>query len=135
MDTAVSAEDMAQLETELTAAKAECDLNRTRLASIFWSGAMDNYTGGDVQKWAANYTAELARLRAEVERLNGCCEELHTIIDTTAIHRAPIYAKMKARAEKAEAECVKWRRLLHMSRDDREQDLEAELAAIKKVTK
>jgi DNA repair exonuclease SbcCD ATPase subunit len=56
------------LETELAAAKAECDLNRTRLASIFWSGAMDKFTGGDVQKWAADYTAELARLRAEVQR-------------------------------------------------------------------
>lgn len=67
-----------ELETELTAAKAECDLNRTRLASIFWSGAMDNYTGGDVQKWAANYTAELARLRAA--------------------------SRYQARAEKAEAE-------------------------------
>jgi predicted nucleic acid-binding Zn-ribbon protein len=53
---------------ELAAAKAECDLNRTRLASIFWSGAMDKFTGGDVQKWAADYTAELARLRAEVQR-------------------------------------------------------------------
>ena len=74
-----------ELETELTAAKAECDLNRTR------------------------------------------CEELHTIIDTTAIHRAPIYAKMKARAEKAEAESVKWNKLLLMSRDDREKDLMSEI--------
>jgi Tfp pilus assembly protein PilV len=62
--------DRRQLRCELTAAKEECDLNRTRLASIFWSGAMDKFTGGDVQKWAADYTAELTRLRAEVEQLN-----------------------------------------------------------------
>jgi RNase H-fold protein (predicted Holliday junction resolvase) len=44
-------------------------------------------------------------------------------------------AVVTARAESAEAECVEWRRLLQMSRDDREHDLEAELAAIKKATK
>jgi hypothetical protein len=55
-----------KLERELAGAKAECDLNRTRLASIFWSGAMDKFTGGDVQKWTEDYTAELTRLRAEV---------------------------------------------------------------------
>jgi hypothetical protein len=57
--------DRRQLRCDLSDAKAECDLNRTRLASIFWSGAMDKHTGGDVQKWAADYTAELARLRAQ----------------------------------------------------------------------
>ena len=36
-------------------------------------------------------------------------------------------AAMTARAEKAESECVEWRRLLHMSRDDREQDLVSEI--------
>jgi hypothetical protein len=35
--------------------------------------------------------------------------------------------EMKARAEKAEAECVKWNRLLLMSRDDRENDLMSEI--------
>ena len=76
----VPADFARTLETELAAAKAECDLNRTRLASIFWSGAMDNYTGGDVQKWAANYTAELARLRADLERFTG-----HGLLDCHAI--------------------------------------------------
>jgi hypothetical protein len=42
---------------------------------------------------------------------------------------------MTVRAEKAEAECVKWRRLLQMSRDDREHDLVAELAAMKEASK
>ena len=47
---------------------------------------------------------ELARLRAEVERLNGCCEELHTIIDNNGYPSGVDYAKMQARAERAEAE-------------------------------
>lgn len=66
VDKYVPAKLSRQLETELAAAKAECDLNRTRLASIFWSGAMDKFTGGDVQQWVTDYTAELARLRAEL---------------------------------------------------------------------
>ena len=61
--------EIEKLERELAAAKAECDLNRTRLASIFWSGAMDKFTGGDVQKWAADYTAELTAAKAECDRL------------------------------------------------------------------
>jgi hypothetical protein len=58
--------EMKLLERELAAAKAECDLNRNRLASILWSGAIDKQLCGDVQKWADDYTAELTRLRAEL---------------------------------------------------------------------
>lgn len=65
----VHASFAAALEIELADAKAECDLNRIRLASLFWSGALDNHTGGEVQKWAAEYTAELDGFRAEVGRL------------------------------------------------------------------
>jgi hypothetical protein len=57
------------LERALTAAKAECYLHRNRLASIFWSGAIDKRTCREVQQWDDDYTAELTRLRAEVERL------------------------------------------------------------------
>ena len=57
-----------KLERELAAAKAECDLNRTRIASLFWSGALDKYTGCDVQKWAAEYTVELAAMTARAEK-------------------------------------------------------------------
>lgn len=42
----------------------------------------------------------------------------------------------RARAEKSEAECVEWRRLLQMSRDDREQDLiSREVALIARAEK
>jgi hypothetical protein len=61
---------VSNLSAELTAAKAECDLHRNRLASILWSGTIDKQLCGDVQKWADDYTAELTRLRAEVERWN-----------------------------------------------------------------
>jgi hypothetical protein len=87
------------LERELAAEKADCDLNRTRLASIFWSGAMDKFTGGDVQKWTEDYTAELTRLRAQLAAI----EE-----DGTEEHNAAVGLRQKLvaaldRAEKAEA--------------------------------
>lgn len=56
------------LETELAIAKQESDLDRARIASIFWSGVLDAYTGGDVQMWAAEYTKERTRLRARAEK-------------------------------------------------------------------
>jgi hypothetical protein len=56
------------LERELVEARSERDLAITRVACILWSGAIDKHTCGDVQKWADYYTAELTRLRAEVER-------------------------------------------------------------------
>ena len=89
------------LETELAAAKAECDMHLTRLASIFWSGAIDKLTGGDIQKWAVDYTSELACLRAEVERLKTC-----GIVELAAVNSSVLeYCKhWEARAERAEAE-------------------------------
>ena len=97
-----------QLETELTAARSERDLAITRVASILWSGAIDKHTCGDVQKWVEDYTAELTRLRAEVERLKkqikddnrsyGC--ELRDP-NGTIWEQA---AKDHARAERAEVE-------------------------------
>jgi hypothetical protein len=61
--------DLARtLERELVEARSERDLAITRVACILWSGAIDKHTCGDVQKWADYYTAELTRLRAEVER-------------------------------------------------------------------
>lgn len=86
-----------KLETELAAARSERDLAITRVASILWSGAIDKHTCGDVQKWAADYTAELARLRADLERFTG-----HGLLDCHAICDQRDTAV--ARAEKAEAE-------------------------------
>ena len=56
-------------ESELAAAKAERDLAITRLASILWSGAIDNQLCGDVQQWADDYTAERDQLRAENDEM------------------------------------------------------------------
>ena len=39
---------------------------------------------------------------------------------------------MTVRAELADAECVEWRRLLQMSRDDRKQDLVSEISQLKR---
>jgi hypothetical protein len=47
--------------------------------------------------------ADRRRLRAEVERLNDCCDELHYIIDNAGYPSGKDYADMTARAEKAEA--------------------------------
>jgi hypothetical protein len=90
---------VSNLSAELTAAKAECDLHRNRLASILWSGTIDKQLCGDVQKWADDYTAELTRLRAEVAAI----EE-----DGTEEHNAAVGLRQKLvaaldRAEKAEA--------------------------------
>jgi DNA repair exonuclease SbcCD ATPase subunit len=49
----------------------------------------------------------VSRLRAEVERLNDCCDELHYIIDNGGYPSGKDYADMTARAEKAEAELAK----------------------------
>jgi len=59
---------LEKAETELAIAKQESDLDRTRIASIFWSGVLDTYTGWDVQMWAAEYAKELTRLRARAEK-------------------------------------------------------------------
>jgi hypothetical protein len=67
------------LERELAAVQAECDLHRNRLASILWSGAIDKQLCGDVQQWAADYTSELTRLRAEVKRLKGWLADPHAL--------------------------------------------------------
>jgi hypothetical protein len=118
----VEPEDMATLERELAAAQSERDLAITRVASILWSGAIDKHTCGDVQKWAADYTAEntrlraelasktacydiacgeVQRLRAEVERLKGMRTAAEAIMTDVAEANEEIAI---ARAEKAEAE-------------------------------
>ncbi len=63
-------------ETALAIAKQESDLDRTRIASIFWSGVLDTYTGWDVQMWAAEYAKELTRLRARAEKAEARLEFL-----------------------------------------------------------
>jgi hypothetical protein len=63
--------EIERLRGELAAARSERDLAITRVASILWSGAIDKHTCGDVQQWVTDYTAELARLRADLERFTG----------------------------------------------------------------
>jgi hypothetical protein len=48
----------------------------------------------------------VANLSAEVERLKGCCDELHYIIDNGGYPSGKDYADMTARAEKAEAKII-----------------------------
>jgi len=106
----VRADLARELETQLTETKAMNKTGAERLQFVL---------------------TENTRLRAEVERLKkqikddnrsyGC--ELRDP-NGTIWEQA---AKDHARAEKAEAECVKWNRLLLMSRDDRENDLMSEI--------
>ena len=115
--------EMKLVERELAAAKAERDLAITRLASILWSGAIDNQLCGDVQKWADDYTAELTRLRAEVERLKfyiattiqpeehaKVIKDLRALSDQLSDNLSAVgaaYNAEKARAEKAEADIAR----------------------------
>jgi hypothetical protein len=54
---------------------------------------------GDAQFAAVKARAE--RAEAEVERLEGCCDELHTVIDNAGYPSGKDYAAMTARVEKA----------------------------------
>lgn len=54
------------LEEAFEDARRELETTNTRLASILWSGALDDKLCGDIQKWAKDYTAEMAGLRAEL---------------------------------------------------------------------
>jgi hypothetical protein len=96
--------EIEKLERELANAKEECDLNRTRLASIFWSGAMDKFTGGDVQKWAAVYTAELASANKRIADCEFLLEHRYKIIQ----RQESRCSESIARAEKAEADAERW---------------------------
>jgi hypothetical protein len=100
--------DLARiLERELTSARSERDLAITRVACILWSGAIDKHTCGDVQKWADYYTAELTRLRAEVERLTAKignqADRIRYLEGATNHATGTPLSKAIARAEKAEA--------------------------------
>jgi hypothetical protein len=53
------------------------------------------------------YAKVIKDLRAEVERLNDCCDELHYIIDNGGYPSGKDYADMTARAEKAEADTAR----------------------------
>ena len=116
--------EIERLRGELAAARSERDLAITRVASILWSGAIDKHTCGDVQKWAEDYTAELAHLRAEVKRWQAEAEEMSAQRSHNANQAGILRAEVerltvacnnfsnaeiaegdwKARAERAEAE-------------------------------
>jgi hypothetical protein len=102
-ETVVWSDFARTLERELAAAKAECYLHRNRLASIFWSGAIDKRTCREVQQWDDDYTAELARLRAEVERLKGALALGQQNCDEAYDDLREEREEAIARAEKAEA--------------------------------
>ena len=114
----VHASFAAELETELAAAKAECAEKQATFDLMFsanlrgikmWQDAHPEHseTWPDLAKLVAWLLSELARLRAEVERLDGCCEELHAVIDNHGYPSGIDYAEMTARAEKAEADTVR----------------------------
>jgi hypothetical protein len=86
--------DLARtLERELASAKAERDLNITRVACILWSGAIDKHTCGDVQKWADDYTAELTAANKRIADCEFLLEKFTTWLNVEI-----------AKREKAEAE-------------------------------
>jgi hypothetical protein len=103
-----------RLRAELTATKAECAEKQATFDLMFsanlrgikmWQDAHPEHseTWPDLARIVAWLLSELTRLRAEVERLDGCCDELHTVIDNAGYPSGKDYAAMTARAEKAEA--------------------------------
>lgn len=94
-----------QLETELAAAKAECERLRA-------DGAASAFV--DMSVRASRAETELARLRAEVERLKGALalgqENCDAIYNDMREERTELYA----RAERAEAEVERLKELLRI---------------------
>jgi hypothetical protein len=118
-------DECATLERELAALTAERDQlraevkesnERERVAIASWDEDRQRALreGGrvvelrtEVERWELAFQEQYARAESaerEVERLNGCCEELHTIIDNHGYPSGVDYAKMEARASRAEAE-------------------------------
>lgn len=102
-----------KLETKLAAAKAECE-------RLQWE--LDAKDRG--------WTAELARLRAEVERLKGALALGQENCDAAYDDLKGERDEAVERAERAEAECLEQARLLGMS-GEREAALLSKLAAKK----
>lgn len=123
-DGAVVAAGFARhLEETREDARIELGIAQSRLASIFLSGALDDKLCGDIQKWAKDYTAEIARLRAELaashaelaqrrqamadivrELGEGCCGLFHEEI-------APKVKEMRTELAAERAECLEQARL------------------------
>lgn len=93
-----------EAEKQLAAAREECERLR---AMGSWAHTCVHHTDADRKAGVSCpccASAELARLRAEVERLEMCNSELHGIIDNAGYPSGVDYDREKARAERAEAQ-------------------------------
>ena len=88
---------------------AERDRLRAEVAALVVTKDRACTAAADNKAEADQWHAELQTAEREVERLNGCCEELHTIIDNHGYPSGVDYAKMEARAERAEADAERYR--------------------------
>ena len=152
-------DECEKLERELAAAKAECE--RLKVLSS-WAHTCVHHTDkqrSDAEHCPVCATAELTRLRAELERFTGhglldchaICDQRDAAVaerdrlraqlaaieeDGTEEHNAAVIMRQKLvalldRAEKAEAECLEQARLLGMS-GEREADLLGKLERLAK---
>ena len=126
--------DVAEANEELAIARAEkaeaeAQLWHNRFASILWSGALNKHTGGDFQKWEAEFKAEQNALIARAEKAEMLlkqsphwdtvaiiqnrdnykedaekAEKQFKILNETMQHVTVLYDNAITRAEKAEAE-------------------------------
>lgn len=82
----VPADFARTLERELAEAKADANLQRTRLGAILWSGALDKVTAGEVQDWTKDYqtslTAATQRIAELEAKLSKCLKESGELCDT-----------------------------------------------------
>lgn len=85
----------------------------------------NNYFGGSTFIALRNLCRQLER---ELNVMTARAEKAEAEVELDE----DLHALLEAALKKSEAECVEWRRLLHMSRDDREQDLVSEISDLKR---
>jgi hypothetical protein len=90
-------------------AETELAVERDQIAQLVITKVKACTAAADNKAEADQWRAKLQRAEREVYRLEGCCGELQSIIDNQGYPSGTDYAKMEARAERAEAEAERYR--------------------------
>lgn len=74
----LGASDRVSYQQMLSLARAlegQLSVANTRIASILWSGVLDDKTCGKIQEWVGEYQGELNQARAELTAARAECAE------------------------------------------------------------